>query len=318
MTPVVMKTATLQTAFAQASFFYSSAREGMLDLLARGAIGAGGVLLPAYIGWSAREGSGVFDPVRQSGAEYGFYGLNPDLSVEIDSLEHMLAQARPAVLILIHYFGRTEPNLARIRELADEYRVVLVEDLAHGFFTAQQNGPAGRSGDVLLYSLHKMFPIPDGGQVVYRDRSLVSAQADTRAELARTVLNFDWAAIARQRRDNFTALTTELSRLVQSGSPFRLLWSELSPHDVPQTLPVYVLGGVRDQLYGRMNDLGYGMVSLYHTLIPEVGASFPVTDDLAKHIINFPVHQDVTSESIVPMAQAFGALLDELDTASGR
>lgn len=314
MKQTIAKTAGDPSRFAQRTLFYGSAREGMGDLLTNGTVRGGGVLLPAFIGWSAREGSGVFDPVRESGSPYGFYGLNADLSVDVDDLAARLAAGRFAVLVVIHYYGRTEPRLAEIKQLADEHGALLVEDLAHGYFTAQQQGPAGSTGDVLLYSLHKMLPLADGGQLVYRDPSLVSAQAETRPDLARVVLDFDWRAISVRRRENYLALERALAALPGAGSAFHLLWPELSPDDVPQTLPVYVHGDVRDALYESMNESGYGMVSLYHTLIPEVREGFPVTADVARHIINFPVHQDVPADSVEQMAQEFGHNLDKLAT----
>ena len=52
------------------------------------------VLLPAYIGWSAHEGSGVFDPVEESGLQYLFYELDENLNINIKKLEKLFKENR--------------------------------------------------------------------------------------------------------------------------------------------------------------------------------------------------------------------------------
>ena len=48
------------------------------------------VLLPAYVGWSAKEGSGVFDPVDELGVPYAFYRLDDRLRIDLYGLEQCL------------------------------------------------------------------------------------------------------------------------------------------------------------------------------------------------------------------------------------
>ena len=302
----ISKSAISEANFNVPALFYNSAREGMQDFLeAVLRKDEGGVLLPAFIGWSPREGSGVFDPVRALGLVSGFYDLNPDLTVNLTSLESMLSSGRFRVLIVIHYFGRTEPKLQEIRQLADRYAVLLVEDPAHGYFSAEGEGQAGRHGEVCLFSLHKMFPIAGGGLVRYRDRTLVTSQMQTAPEYASKVMSYDWRAIAASRRENFVAITEWLFQLSECGDGFQLLWPELDPWDVPQTLPVRVLSDNRDAIYERMNAQGFGMVSLYHTLIDEIGDEFENMQELSNQIINFPVHQDVQLGSVEALVRGF-------------
>jgi dTDP-4-amino-4,6-dideoxygalactose transaminase len=288
------------------TLFYASAREGMRDFLAHTVVSPqDGVLLPAYIGVSPREGSGVLDPVLSVGARAGFYDLKPDLTVDIDDLRRSLSAEPYRVLVVIHYFGRTEPQLEKIRALADEFGVLLVEDLAHGFFTAQAKGEAGRHGHVNLFSLHKMFPFDDGGMLQYADPGLLRGQTQTRPELAQRILDYDWAAIARARRENFRILSERLAGLTECGRDFDLVWKHLADEDSPQTLPIRIHSERRDAVYAGMNADGYGMVSLYHTLIPQVRDGFDRLNDLARHITNFPVHQDVRHVDVDGMLESF-------------
>ncbi len=285
----------------------------MRDLLVNSAAALErGVLLPGFIGWSAIEGSGVFDPVREAEVQYGFYGLNPDLSADLDEVEAQLKSGGYGVLVIIHYYGRSEPRLQELRRMADEHDVILVEDLAHGFFTSQSESSAGRFGDVLLFSLHKQFPLAEGGMALYRNAGLIEKQVGTRPDLAVEVLSYDWREIANARRRNFSVLTSHLLELPECGNEFTLLWPELSEGDVPQTLPIWVHGEIRDSIYRRMNAEGFGMVSLYHTLIQELGGAFPRLEKLSRHIINFPVHQDVVTNEIPSLVDSFRASLHQM------
>lgn len=309
MTQLITKTATDPQTAQLPTLFYHSARQGMQDFLNQNAVlpdPAAGVLLPAFIGWSPREGSGVFDPVRLSDVRAGFYDLNPDLTVDLAKIEAELKKGY-RVLVLIHYYGRTEPKLAQVRELADRYGAVLVEDLAHGFYSALLGGVAGSLGDMNLYSLHKMFPTPDaqGGMIAYRNTALLDKQQETAPELARFILNYDWAAIGAARRRNAQQILSALCDLPECGRDFELLWPEIAVSDVPQTLPIRILQGNRDSIYHTMNEDGYGMVSLYHTLIEPVREDFAEMVALSKTVINFPVHQDLNPQHIPAMLESF-------------
>lgn len=285
-------------------FFYGSAREGMRDFLTHTPPEVRRkVLLPGYIGWSPREGSGVFDPVTSLGLDAAFYGLGDDLSVDVDELAELAGTGEFGVLVVIHYFGRAQPQMDRIRELADRFGMILVEDLAHAFFGAWTTRSVGVHGDVNLYSLHKMLPMPNGGMVTYRSDRYVTGQRSTVPELASDVLSFDWPLIADRRRELFSGLTARLRALPEHGDLFSLLWPTLNSTDVPQSLPVYVTGNCRDEVYLAMNGRGYGMVSLYHTLIAE--ATHPSLLRLSRHIINFPCHQDVDVADLDGMVETF-------------
>ena len=287
------------------AYFYDSARDGMRDLLMRGrpaASGSDGVLLPGYIGWSAREGSGVFDPIRESGRPYSFYRLRGDLSVDIDDLERALASGGFQYVVVIHYFGRLNSDMPRVRELTEAAGAVLVEDLAHGFFSAMRE-PEALRGQVAVYSLHKQFSMPEGGMVVYRDPSLLLGQRSSRPELAGEVLSYDWHEISCRRRRNFELITSELMRL--GDETITLIWHDLKPNEVPQTLPVILKTADRDRVYAEMNAAGFGMVSLYHTLIPEASGIDEPVGRIARTIINFPVHQDLNPAHIPALVETF-------------
>lgn len=52
-------------------YFYSCAREGMYDVVCemQRKFQIDNILLPAYIGWSPKEGSGIFDAISSVGGK---------------------------------------------------------------------------------------------------------------------------------------------------------------------------------------------------------------------------------------------------------
>lgn len=319
MTQIISKGAQDPGCMRTPSLFYRSAREGMQDLLAQPEVWRSAprrILLPAFIGWSAHEGSGVFDPVTQLGLEADFYDLTDELAVDLVSIEAQLAEHQYDVVVVIHYFGRTERAVEDVRAMTDAHGALLLEDLAHGWFTHALGGPAGRMGEVSLYSLHKMLPIPgsQGGMLTYRNPERITGQQETSPELSRRLLDHDTLGIARRRQENFRALTGHLSQLRELDRAFELMWPDLDADDAPQTLPVRVHGegrANRDHVYRAMNDDGYGMVSLYHTLIEPLRKHRAMVD-LSEHIINFPVHQDVAAGDYHGLVRSFRRALTSL------
>lgn len=294
------------------TFWYGSAREGFLDLLVNGAQidkDHRGVLLPAYIGWSSREGSGVFDPVRQSGRSYGFYGLNRDLSADLHSLESLLAHGDFSHVVLIHYFGRTDPRSEEIYSVARKHGAVVIDDLAHGFFTAFcSNRRFG--GDAQLYSLHKQFPLPEGGMIRYTGSDLLREQRSSREDLAEQIFTYDWQGIASARVNNHTVLSQCLTAHAFNGTRYEVLWPELTDGDVPQSFPVRLLDTDRNSMYFDLNERGYGATSLYHTLIQESSGLYPVVDEISRTIINLPLHQDASEQQLHEMTSLLFELID--------
>ncbi len=98
--------------------YFASARQGLSHVLHLEEHRGKSVLLPAYIGFSPREGSGVFDPIREAGAKYEFYRLDFELNINLVDLEMKLKEYQGNILLLIYYFGFTFKNNDTINDLA--------------------------------------------------------------------------------------------------------------------------------------------------------------------------------------------------------
>jgi len=256
------------------------------------------VLLPAYVGWSAREGSGVFDPVEELGVRHAFYRLTDRLAIDVEDLRRKVRHGRSRLLVLIHYFGFPDPNYASVCDWAREHEVLVLEDEAHAMLSDVIGGICGRLGDAAIYSLHKLLPVADGGRLVLNQPHAIELkmQDSFGTQAASSLQDYDLYQISQNRRTNAKYL---LEALRSSDLPVRPLFDYLPDGVVPQSLPVVIERGSRDHLYFAMNAAGYGVVSLYHTLIRQITREdFPDSHALSRKIMNLPVHQDATLETL--------------------
>ncbi len=121
--------------------------------------------------------------------------------------------------------------------------------------------------------------------------------------------DFDIRAMADRRQAN-AALLTELLR--PHSERIEPLWG--APGDnVPQTYPVRIHGASRDRLYEVMNAAGFGVVSLYHTMIDSIGRdAYPASHSLSRCILNLPVHHEAQPSALRAMVNHLDQCVDEL------
>lgn len=296
-------------AFRRPALPFANARSAFRALLEAAGFEPGDrVLLPAYIGWSPREGSGVFDPVAELGLDPCFYRVDERLDLDLGDFERQLRDNRVRVAVLIHYFGRVDPRCAEAARLARRHGALVLEDEAHALLTDLVAGGGGRMGDACIFSLHKMLPVESGGMLVLNPGAAeladrIPAGADAAAE----PWEFDLFELARLRRRNAALLAELLRPLRGEVDP---LWEEVPADAVLQTFPVLVRSVSRDRLYFAMNEAGFGVVSLYHTLIDRLPRDdFPASHFLARHVMNLPVHQDAEPEQLAAMVDRLAELV---------
>jgi len=313
---IITKTPSKTDQFAWSRLFFPAAREALRFILEREEGPRRGILLPAYIGWSSREGSGVFDPVRETKTPYAFYRLRSDLSIDLDDFRRATAQHRGALVLFIHYFGFPDPRLETARKLARMHHATIIEDCAHALFTFFLAPSPQLIADYAIFSLHKMLPYADGGMLLSRRRQ------HEESSCFYDLFQYNFAAIAERRRQNYSQIADVLAPLAP-----KLGITLLRPTcdaAVPQTFPILLPApALRDRLYFTLNGEGYGAVSLYHSLIEEIDASFQQEHRIARHILNLPVHQDATPAQVRRMAKRLTVLVrqwyeDNHNSSSGQ
>ncbi|UQY34406.1 DegT/DnrJ/EryC1/StrS family aminotransferase [Pseudomonas fulva] len=261
------------------------------------------VLMPNYIGYSPREGSGVFDPIVNSGVNCEFYELDKSLTICLDSIKRCIENFDVKLIVVIHYFGYVDPGYERVVELAKANGIKILEDQAHSLFTDIHGGVSGRLSDASIYSLHKMLPVSSGGAL-----SLQKAGDGYAPSLvSKLCFEHDIASLVKARIKNHGYLTR---RLAGHDSVLKALRPVLEPGVVPQTFPVLIISCDRNALYQKMNDSGFGVVSLYHTMISEIQTNPDFqTNYVAERILNLPLHQGADEESLGLMCETLLSLL---------
>ena len=107
--------------------YYDSARQGLEAILGKLKEEDFILYLPAYIGWSSREGSGIYDPVFSSKIQHVFYALDRQLNIQLADLEELLKKdKRKKAFLLVDYFGFIDKNYNQIIERLKEYEVLII------------------------------------------------------------------------------------------------------------------------------------------------------------------------------------------------
>ena len=311
----IEKRAVNGVGFHRSFFSYNRARDAFRAFLQiAGVTKQMGVLLPAYIGQSPKEGSGVFDPIREINASYSFYRVDRKLNIDIEHLKKQLYEFRPRVVLLIHYFGYPDIKYREVAAIVRNSGAFMVEDEAHAMLSDLVGGVCGREGVASLFSLHKLLPVQSGGILVLNASDMDFKKKLLLGECRKEEFGFyayDLASIARVRLSNAKLLIEALKPL---SAKLDLLRPKLPPGIVPQTLPVIIKNAPRNEVYKLMNEAGFGVVSLYHTMISELPIDlFSDSYLIAERILNLPVHQDTSKEPIAKMVAFLENILTRRD-----
>ena len=115
------------------------------------------VWIPAYLC------APVPEAVQAAGLEPVLYDVDARLGPRYDTI----APERGDALLVVHYFGLVTP-LDRLRAFCAEHALPLIEDCAHALPSPDGRG-AGSAGQMSVWSLRKLGPLPGGGVLTMRD-----------------------------------------------------------------------------------------------------------------------------------------------------
>lgn len=270
-------------------YFFNSARESFEYILTKKLISKT-ILIPAYIGYSSREGSGIFDPIKNSKIKYKFYKFTPNLEIDTKYLYKQIDKNKNCVLLLVHYFGFQDKEIRKIKKYAKSKNVIVIEDCAHSFFSFFNNVHV--DSDYYIFSLHKMLPYNKGGLLVSKKDLSIKTNTDYNP------FEYNINKIAKKRIENYDYLLEKLLKLDNIKVLRKIL-----KNDIPQTLPILIESEkIRDKLYFGLNKNNFGAVSLYHELIKDIKVNkFKNEFFISKHILNLPIHQDAGFNEIDKM-----------------
>ena len=279
--------------------YYKRARDAMLDVVSMlYDRGYKNIFIPGYIGWSPREGSGIFDPLEKiNGLNRHYYRMNRYLHIDKKSIDDQLTNK--SILLIVNYFGFRDPSIKVLIKTAHERNCIVLEDNAHGFYTYFSKGSVG--ADATFFSLHKMFPFVEGGGLIV-DNLETKSLHNIITPIDFNPFQYNYNEIARIRIENYKALLQLSKGKENYFIPFRN--ESYLVDNIPQTFPILIKMGDRNKIYEIMNNAGFGVVSLYHTMIDELRTEeYSEALWISKRIMNLPVHQDVDRNKYIDMVK---------------
>ena len=296
---MITKSAEDKTNFALNLVFTDSARSAWYHILAGfGVTQQPKVLLPSYIGFTEREGSGVFDPIEDTSAEYRFYKVDCSLRIDLDEFTSFLSSGDVNIVLVIHYFGLCRNDMNEIKKLCIKYHVLLVEDCAHAFHLGVTQQKIGNYGDYSFYSLHKYLATDSGGVLKINSDAINLPTISAEKRISQVVLEqyakTQLGDVASTRRKNFRMYGEFLPKIKNIEIMFNLFDEE-----IPQSYPIRIKNELREKLYFYLIEHAVPVTALYYRLIDQIKKDqFPVSFAISNEILNLPVHQDITSEDI--------------------
>jgi dTDP-4-amino-4,6-dideoxygalactose transaminase len=110
-----------------------------------------------------------------AGFDVGFYRIRSDLRIDLDDLERRL-RARPGPVLVIHYFGFAQPDIAELAAMCRRQGVMCIEDCAHALFSSHRGQALGTFAPLAVFSLRKTLPLCEGGALRVNRELLTEAE----------------------------------------------------------------------------------------------------------------------------------------------
>jgi selenocysteine lyase/cysteine desulfurase len=300
------------------------------------------ILLPAYLCPT------ILDTLESCGMRYSYYPVRPDLAIDLDALDRVLA-AYKAVLF-INYFGFQHDDETRAYFAALRRRgVFVVED------NAQAGFPTERTGDFVFNSLRKLAPY-DGGYLLtpYEISDLThdpQGQVNRRLPLIREyrrklgeyryrgagshehlarlyaqaeryyAQDFVVAGDAQERQQIERTDWAGINRARRQNYTYMLelisripgvtpLFPALQADNLPLGLPVYIDGVPRDRLFDALGYAGIGLTVHWDALLrdPRLNTD-PVAVSMASRMLTLVVDQRHTRKQLEYQAERLSGFM---------
>jgi len=264
------------------------------------------------------------------------YNLDPDSVVE-------LITPRTRAIIAVHLYGHPA-DMKLLREIAEDHKLVLIEDAAQAHGAEYMGRKTGSLGDAAAFSFYptKNMTTGEGGMVTTNDRKVAEkirllrnhgqaekylhtelgynlrmtsiAAAIGRAQLRK----LDW--MNRRRRENAEVMTRTLSGVRGIALPVEKPWARHVYHQyvvrVTEAFPL-----TRDQLAEKLRQHGIATAVHYPRAVPDqplyqrlgidCPRGCPEARKAARQVLSLPVHPAVTVEQARAIAETIKRIAEE-------
>ena len=259
------------------------------------------ILMPAYIGWSPQEGSGLMDPVIEAGFTPIFYPIDDNLQPNFDELNNLVLSNKKCVVLVVHYFGYQVMLPDYLRKSAVLSDVTVIEDWAHDLSHINFYETTCPS-DFAIFSLHKWTASTSGGFVAGNYQVLQNLEIEAMPEIDVDIyMRTNLRTISETRWANYFRIDPLLKGL-RKLSPFNYDWSQFT---CPLNFPMLARTTEdRHELYKLLVEHDLNPTSLYHILVPQLReVEHAKSIDISSRIINLPLHQDCTETELQIMVE---------------
>jgi dTDP-4-amino-4,6-dideoxygalactose transaminase len=122
------------------------------------------VLAPAYYCGSE------IDPLIKAGARVTLYRVDRSCRIDIADIRKRICK-KTRVIYLTYFYGFPQ-DIHALKELCDQYGLYLLEDCALSLFSLTESRNLGATGDLSVFNLTKVLPVPDGGILIVNNKML--------------------------------------------------------------------------------------------------------------------------------------------------
>lgn len=126
------------------------------------------IIMPSYTFVSTAN------PFALRGAKVIFVDIRPDtMNINEKLIERTITKKTKAIVV-VHYAG-VACEMKSIKEIADKYKLYLLEDAAQGMMSTHDGAPLGTIGNLGTYSFHetKNYHCGEGGLLIINDKNLL-------------------------------------------------------------------------------------------------------------------------------------------------
>jgi dTDP-4-amino-4,6-dideoxygalactose transaminase len=263
------------------------------------------------------------EAVSYVGGKFKFVDVREDTAlVDIDQLKKSITEKTKAIIV-VHLYGQM-PDMNRIKEIADENSLAIIEDAAQAHGAEWRGHQPGYYGDIATYSF---FPAKNLG--CFGDGGAVITNRDELAEKVRMLINHGRLTKYEHKIEGFNyrldalqaAILNVKLKYLPKWIELRRKHAEFYNENLPETVvPIieakeakhayymYVIKTpLRDQLMEYMKERGISCgihypiplhLQLAYSHLSYKEGDYPIAEKLSKEILSIPVYPELTDEQL--------------------